>query len=49
VTADSLANDEIDCRNLRTSGSSPRPAATSAAEDDKMVVVVVVVVVVKVV
>jgi hypothetical protein len=44
VTADSLADDEIDCRNLRYSGSRPRPVAASAAEDDMMVVVVVVVV-----
>jgi hypothetical protein len=44
VTADSLANDEIDCRNVRNSGSMRRPAVASAAEDDMMVVVVVVVV-----
>jgi hypothetical protein len=44
VTADNLADDEIDCRNLRYSGSRPRPAAGSLAEDDMMVVVVVVVV-----
>jgi hypothetical protein len=44
VTADSLADDEMDCRNLRYSRSSPRPAAAFAAEDDMMVLVVVVVV-----
>jgi hypothetical protein len=44
VTADSLADDEIDCQNLRYSGSRPSPAVSSAAEDDLMVVVVVVVV-----
>jgi hypothetical protein len=42
--ADSLAEDEIDCQNLRYSGSRPRPVAASAVEDDMMVVVVVVVV-----
>jgi hypothetical protein len=44
VTANSLADNEIDCRNLKYSGSRPMPAAASAAEDDIMVVVVVVVV-----
>jgi NADH pyrophosphatase NudC (nudix superfamily) len=44
VTAETLAEDEIDCRNLRYSGSRPRPAAASAVENDMMVVVVVVVV-----
>jgi hypothetical protein len=44
VIADSLANDEIDSRNSRFSGSRPRRAAASVAEDDMMVVVVVVVV-----
>jgi hypothetical protein len=42
VTADNLADDAIDCRNLRYSGSRPRLAAASTAEDDLMVVVVVV-------
>jgi hypothetical protein len=44
VTADSLVDDEIDCRNFRYSRSRPRTAATSAAEDDLILVVVVVVV-----
>jgi hypothetical protein len=42
LTADNLAEDEIDYRNLRYSGSRPRPAAASAADDDMIVVVVVV-------
>jgi hypothetical protein len=44
VTAESLADDEIDCCNFRSSGSRPRPAAATAAEDDTMVLVVLVVV-----
>jgi hypothetical protein len=44
VTAASLADDKIDCRNLRYSGSRPRPAVASEAQSDMMVVVVVVVV-----
>jgi hypothetical protein len=43
VTPDSLADNEIDCRNISSSGSKPRPAAASGAEDDMMVVAVVVV------
>jgi hypothetical protein len=46
VTANSLADDEIDCGTFRYSGSRPRLAAASAAEDDMMVVVVVLVVIV---
>jgi hypothetical protein len=42
--ADTLAKDDIDCRNLRYSRSRPRPGAVSAAEEDMMDVVVVVVV-----
>jgi hypothetical protein len=44
VTADILAEDEINSRHLRYSGSRPRRVAVSAADDDMMVVVVVVVV-----
>jgi hypothetical protein len=44
VTADNLAEDEIDSRNLRYSRLRPRPVPESAADDDMMVVVVVVVV-----
>jgi hypothetical protein len=44
VMADSLADDEIDYRNVRYSGLRPRRAASSAAEDDMMVLVVVAVV-----
>jgi hypothetical protein len=44
VTTDSLADDEIDCQNLKYSGLRPRPAAAFAVEDDLIVVVVVVVV-----
>jgi hypothetical protein len=44
VAAHSLADDEIDCRNLRESGSKPRPAAAAAAQADMMEMVVVVVV-----
>jgi hypothetical protein len=44
VTAESLANDLIDCQHLRHSRSRPRPVAASAVEDDMMVVVELVVV-----
>jgi hypothetical protein len=44
VTANSVADDKIDCRNLRYSRSSPRPATASATKDNMMGVVVVVVV-----
>jgi hypothetical protein len=43
-TADSFIDDEIDCRNVRDSGSRLRPLAATAAEDNMMILVVVVVV-----
>jgi hypothetical protein len=43
VTADRIAEDEIDCRGLKYSRSRQRPTVASAAEDDIMMVVVVVV------
>jgi hypothetical protein len=44
VTVDNVAEDEIDCQNLRFSRSRLWPAAASAAQDDMIIVVVVVVV-----
>jgi hypothetical protein len=44
VTADSLADEEIDCGHSRYSGSRPTLVVALAAEDDMMVVGVVVVV-----
>jgi hypothetical protein len=43
LTADSSADDEIDCGKLRDSGLRPRSSAASTAENNMMVVVVVVV------
>jgi hypothetical protein len=43
LTADSLAKDEIDCQNLKFSGSRLRPAVASAAEYNTVIVVVVIV------
>jgi hypothetical protein len=40
--ADNLAEYEIDCQNLKYSGSRPRPTIASVAEDHIMIVVVVV-------
>jgi hypothetical protein len=40
LTADNLAEEELDCRNLKNSGSRRSPAAASAAQDDFVIVVV---------
>jgi hypothetical protein len=42
VTADKLAESEIDFRNSRNSGWRPRPAAVSAAEDNMIMIVEVI-------
>jgi hypothetical protein len=44
VTADNLAEDEINCENFKSSGLRQRRVAVSAADDDMMGVVVVVIV-----
>jgi hypothetical protein len=43
VTADNLASNDIDCRNLRYSGLRPRQAAALPVEDNIVIGVVAVV------
>jgi hypothetical protein len=42
VTADTLADNEIDCQNRRYSRSRLKPEAVSVADDDMIMVLVVV-------